>query len=282
MNKMIKRVGIAIILFLAIQLVMQIIFMIGGLLPVILNTLKHNPDEIVAVFEHNATSENLATPLCLSTIISSALTIFVFWKYKYVPFDFRKSWTVVPSKTLIICVPLMLCAMFFLNVLTEQLQLSDHNEAMFLAMSKTGIWGFLAIAVFGPFCEEFTFRGAVQGTLQKTTSPWTAILISALLFGIIHMNPIQIPFAFVLGIFFGWLYYRTGSLIPGLLAHIINNTVGFITIIVSDDPDQTTEKLLGKGLTWSLMALAVILFLVLFFVLNKTLTKDFSSHKKTI
>lgn len=273
MNKTIKRVGIILILFIAIQLVIQVLCMVAGLFPVILNTLKHEPDKVAEVFQNNATSEQLALPLCVSTILSGVLTVFILWKCKYVTFDFRKSWTSVPLRILLVCVPLTLCAMFFLNVLTEIFPLPDNHLESFLAMSKTGVWGFLAIAVCAPVCEEFTFRGAIEGTLLKTTSPWIAILTSSLIFGIIHMNPVQIPFAFVLGTLLGWLYYKTQSLVPGILAHFINNTIGFVTLSMTDDPNQTTEGLLGKPLTISLMILSIILFTILLFILNKLIGK---------
>lgn len=271
MNKTIKKVGIILILFLAIQLIIQVVCCVIGSLPIIQDAIKNHPNEVVSVFQHNATTETLALPLCISTIISSALTILLFWKYKYIPFNFKNFRTEVSYKTLLICVPLTLCAMFFLNTLTEMFPLPDNHQQTFLAMSRTGIWGFLSIAVFAPACEEFVFRGAVEGTLLKTTSPWAAILISALLFGIIHMNPIQIPFAFIIGILLGWLFYKTGSLIPGILAHFINNAIGFMTMVTVNDSNITTEKLLGKPLTYSLMAVSVILFVILVIGLNKTI-----------
>lgn len=269
MNKTIKRVGIILILFIAIQLVMQVFCIVGGSLPVILNALKHQPEKVTETFLHNATNENLAVLLCLSTILSGILTIFVLWKWKYTDFNFRKSWIEVPFKTLAVCIPLTLCAMFFLNALTEILPLQDNHAGMFLAMGKTGVWGFLAIVIFAPLCEEFTFRGAIEGTLLKATSPWKAILLSALIFGVIHLNPIQIPFAFASGVLFGWLYYKTRSIIPGLLAHFINNMAGFITLVTAGDTPQTMESLLGKPLAYTLMALSAIFFVILVVVLKK-------------
>lgn len=271
MSKTFKRIGVIIILFVAVQLVVQMFCMVTGLLPVIVNTLKHHPDEVAAVFRQNATNENLAVPLAVSTILSSSLTVFLFYKWKYVSFNFRKSFSVVPTPILLISVPLTFCAMFFLNALLEMLPLVDSNEQMFLAISKTGVWGFLATAIFAPVCEEFTFRGAIEGCLLKAVSPWNAIILSSLIFGIVHMNPMQIPFAFALGLLFGWLYYRTKSLLPGILAHFINNTVGFVSLAMSDKDEATIQHMLGKDLTFALMGLSVILFVILLFILNKKL-----------
>lgn len=272
MNKAIKNIVFIIILFVAIQLVIQAFSMVAGLWPVLSDTLRHQSEDVASVFQQNATSENLAVPLSVSTIISSILTIFIFWRFRYFVFDWKETVAKNNVRMLVVCVPLMLSAMFFLNVLTELLPLQDNHEQMFLSMSRTGIWGFLAIAVFGPVCEEITFRGAVEGTLLQFTSPWKAILWSALLFGIIHMNPIQIPFAFVLGLLLGWLYYKTGSLVPAIFSHFINNAIGFITMRTMDN-SETITGLLGKETAFSLMAVSLILFIVLLICFNKTIGK---------
>lgn len=272
MNKAVKNILFIILLFVAIQLIVQVFSMVAGLLPVLSDALKHQPENIAAVFQQNATEVNLAVPLSISTIISSILTVFVLWKFNYIAFAYRETIAKNKIRILVICVPLMLCAMFFLNVLTELFPLQDDHEQMFLAMSRTGVWGFLAIAVFGPVCEEVTFRGAIEGILLKYTSPWKAVLCSALLFGLIHMNPVQIPFAFALGILLGWLYYKTGSLVPAILSHFINNATGFITMLTMKD-SNTITGLLGKGTTFALMAASFILFVILLICFNKTCDK---------
>ena len=279
MNKAIKNTVFIIILFIAIQLVVQVISMVAGLLPVLTEAFRHQPENVADVFRENATVENLAVPLSVSTIVSSILTVFLFWKARYVHLDSKAVAGGVNAGVLILCVPLALTAMFFMNVLTELLPLQDNHEQTFEAMSRTGIWGFLAIAIFGPVCEEVTFRGAIEGGLLKCTSPWKAILWSAFLFGVIHMNPIQVPFAFALGVLLGWLYYKTGSLVAGLWVHIINNTLGFVTMVVTDSP-KTTMDWLGKETTYILMVVSLLIFVVLLFYFNKTIDK--TSRIKTI
>ena len=72
------------------------------------------------------------------------------------------------------------------------------------------------------------FRGAIlRALLQGTSRHWVAIVMSALLFALIHMNPAQMPHAFCLGLLLGWMYYRTRSIIPGIMVHWVNNTVAY-------------------------------------------------------
>ena len=51
-----------------------------------------------------------------------------------------------------------------------------------------------------------------------------AIVISALIFGVIHLNPVQIVFGALYGLLLGWLAWRTGSLLPSIVVHVANNT----------------------------------------------------------
>lgn len=98
-------------------------------------------------------------------------------------------------------------------------------------------WGYLAIGLLAPLAEEIVFRGAVLRTLLTSMKPWTAIAVSALIFGAIHMNPAQIPFAFLAGILLGWMYWRTGSILPGMAYHWANNSVAYVIYRAYPDPN---------------------------------------------
>ncbi len=90
-------------------------------------------------------------------------------------------------------------------------------------------FGYFALCLFAPMIEEMIFRGAVLRTLLRSMhSRWGAIAISALLFALIHMNPAQMPGAFLAGLFLGWLFSRTGSILPGVVFHWVNNTAVFL------------------------------------------------------
>ena len=95
--------------------------------------------------------------------------------------------------------------------------------------------GYLALAILVPVAEEFVFRGAILRVLLKSFGAdnslkgvWIAIAISALLFALAHMNPAQMPHAFVVGLLLGWFYWRTGSILPGVVYHVVNNTASYV------------------------------------------------------
>ncbi len=120
----------------------------------------------------------------------------------------------------------------------------------------SGIAGVLNACIFGPIIEEICFRGLVLGALLKTRcSPWVAILISAVAFGLLHEFWANFVTATLFGILAGWLYWRTGSIIPGLIIHVTNNS---LTAIDLSDQSNTLYLiilvvgllLLAFGLWW--------------------------------
>ena len=122
-----------------------------------------------------------------------------------------------------------------------------------------GSWlGVLAIAIIGPILEEMLFRGAVTTELLKSYSPQKAILFSALIFGIFHINPAQVLNAFLLGLLLAWLFYKTHSLIPGILIHILNNSLSVYFTQAFPEAD-TLSDIMGSILYFLCLGLAVLL-----------------------
>ena len=83
----------------------------------------------------------------------------------------------------------------------------------------------LSVSIFAPFFEEWLCRGMILRGLLGKMKPAAAICISAAFFAIIHFNPWQAIPAFILGLLFGFVYYRTGSLKLTMLMHCVNNTM---------------------------------------------------------
>jgi membrane protease YdiL (CAAX protease family) len=88
--------------------------------------------------------------------------------------------------------------------------------------------GILCLVLLGPILEELLFRGAITKSLLESYPPPTAILLSGVLFGAIHLNPPQVVPGMLIGFAFAWLYYLTRSIVPGVLIHIFNNGLSVI------------------------------------------------------
>ena len=110
--------------------------------------------------------------------------------------------------------------------------LPEMSEARKIAMEqmlKGPVWIVLiSVSVFAPFFEEWLCRGIILRGLLKKMKPGWAIVISALIFGLIHMNLWQAIPAFIIGVVLGYVYYKTGSLKLTMLMHCVNNTLSVI------------------------------------------------------
>ena len=216
--------------------------------------------------------ETTITTTGLAMILSGIAMIWHLIHFKYVKFNL-KSFSEVPSKTIWLSIPLIVAGMLFINLCSEFLGLPDLMQDTFLGMSRN-VFGIISITIMAPLVEELLFRGAIQGyMLRKGMKPLNAILIASAIFGIVHMNPIQIPFAFAIGMIFGWLYYRTGSVVPGIIGHFINNSIACLQMATLTEEEFNTKTIewLGAGPTYALFAISLAVMIGMFFYLKKRL-----------
>lgn len=166
----------------------------------------------------------------------------------------------------------MLPIIFIVNLLLESFALEDINQELFARLIFNP-WGVLALVFIGPFSEEVVFRMGIQHHLiRHRVRPWTAILLTAVIFGIIHGNPAQIPGAVAFGIVLGWLYWRSGSIWLSVAAHVFNNLLSVLISWTTSDAETTIAELCGSTKT-TLEAACISLILISFgfYYLNKAL-----------
>ena len=132
------------------------------------------------------------------------------------------------------------------------------QTAKALGMVITHPLGFLVVGILAPVAEEMVFRGAILRTLLACMrSPWMAIVVSAVLFGLVHGNVPQFVHALLIGLLLGWVFWRTGSILPGLVVHWVNNSVAFLLCRLSpENIDATLPELFGGN---NLLMYAVII-----------------------
>ena len=113
----------------------------------------------------------------------------------------------------------------------------DHFDMIVKMM--TSPLGLIAGGILAPIVEEIVFRGVlVGGLLRMRQKPWVAILVPALIFALFHGTYTQIAGTTIFGIICGWLYWRTKSLLPGILIHIVNNSTAYGIAAFSNDPNE--------------------------------------------
>ena len=158
-----------------------------------------------------------------STFISSIITLLVLYFWRPIRGIVDK-WQKLSPFYLALCLILG-----FLGAALNSFILSffvDSQQEM-MEQSKvllhSGIIGLFSIAILVPILEEIVFRRILIEILIKEVNPAIAIVISALVFGVLHGQPVQMLGATLLGLLFGWIYYQSKSILPSILIHIINN-----------------------------------------------------------
>ena len=260
---MVRTIKLAIYYFLY-----QLLFTTLITLPSIWVELMNNGGDVNA-FTGTESNNNIVG---ITMVLSGIAMIWHLIHFKYVKFNL-KSFGEVSGKTIALSIPLIVAGMIFINLCSEFIGLPDMMQDTFRAMSRN-VFGIISITIMAPLVEELLFRGAIQGhLLRKGMKPVYAILIASAVFGIVHMNPIQIPFAFAIGMIFGWLYYRTGSVVPGMIGHFINNSIATIQMALLSKEELNTKTIewLGEGPTYALFAISLALTIGMFLYLKKRL-----------
>ena len=119
-------------------------------------------------------------------------------------------------------------------------------------------YGVFSICVLTPIFEELLLRTAILGLMLRSgVKPWIAIVLSAFLFGALHLNLCQFVHAGVGGLMLGYIYYKTNNVFATMIIHAIQNTYStFIKLILERfeyTPDDSYDGVVVKLFSVSLM-----------------------------
>jgi membrane protease YdiL (CAAX protease family) len=127
--------------------------------------------------------------------------------------------------SLAILLPTLSIESFFVRHFPIPPQMLEDLSAMLRAESLLDlIYVWAVVALGAAISEEFIFRGVLQNCLTDWTTGWVAVLITSLVFGILH-TVYRLPPAFILGALLGVIYLRTGSILTVVAGHTAINTV---------------------------------------------------------
>lgn len=102
----------------------------------------------------------------------------------------------------------------------------------------------LSMGIFGPFVEEIVFRGILLQTYQRTGRIVASIILSSVLFGMMHMNFNQFIYGAGMGVMLALLVEATGSVLTSFIAHAFFNTIEVVGLFLSKDSvGKETSKL---------------------------------------
>lgn len=138
-----------------------------------------------------------------------------------------------------------------------------------------GGWMMFTSIVIAPIMEEILFRGILQDALMRKYGVFVGILIASAVFGIVHIIPQQVVNAFMIGIVLGYIYYRTGALLPVILIHCINNAISYFTWMLNGETLLSTREQMGNDtLYFTVYGIVCVLFVIGFVSIAIRISKE--------
>ena len=180
-------------------------------------------------------SDRSTLPLMLGLFFGSALVAVVAavaplgWRSIPAALGFRRAgWKIVVFGTL---------GALVVSVAVSQLGIEPEGVKEALGVARTPslfVTSLLVMAVLAPLAEELVFRGLLYGWLDGRWGATVAWAVSSLLFAAAHAEPAHVVLVLPLGLWFGFLRWRSGSLWPSLVAHIVNNGMAVVAGVFID------------------------------------------------
>ena len=193
----------------------------------------------------------------------------------------RKPWSLlllVPAALLLFVISgyVNVLSMFFFK---------DHISGRLIEYNSSLAGSLISIALIPAIVEEIFFRGLLFRSLG---GKWRAILVSAACFGLLHMNFNQMSYAFIMGIFFGWIVWKTGNLMTTMVIHGLFNSISILinyfggpeqaesaaaesagydlmTLMAGSDDGRALRGILIVGLLMSVICAGLLYFLIRFY-----------------
>ncbi len=149
--------------------------------------------------------------------------------------------------------------LFFESVGVPEPEMPDYLQPTLPSL----LLNLFVFAVLPALLEELVFRGYVLRALRPY-GDWFAVAVSALLFGLMHGNIAQIPFAMIVGIALGWLYIMTDNIWIPVAVHFINNGFSFLLQYCTIGMDDTKLGMINTFTFFALIAIGALSLAVLF------------------
>lgn len=149
--------------------------------------------------------------------------------------------------------------LFFESVGVPKPEMPDYLQPTLPSL----LLNLFTFAVLPALLEELVFRGYVLRALRPY-GDWFAVAVSALLFGLMHGNIAQIPFALIVGSALGWLYVMTDNIWVPIAVHFINNGFSLLLQYCTIGMDDTKSGMINAFSIFALIAIGTVCLAVLF------------------
>lgn len=258
-------------IFLGIQLGVSVIATVVGILVTKDFTMGFASDSVFTL-----------VTLAVSAVVTIAVFLLTKWTVVSRNYILTRPWTVL-FWTVIASLGAIVPSIYIQEFIEWPQWMTDFFSSEETMKVLTGLLGTtggaFVIVILQPLAEEIVFRGAILRTLLrwKPEHRWLMITLSALLFALAHMNPMQFIHPFLIGLLLGWMYERTGSIIPGVAYHWINNAAAVVLSLLypQDDPmaDVRLSDIWGEGRVYLAIVFSLCIFLPALYQLNRTMKR---------
>lgn len=144
------------------------------------------------------------------------------------------------------------------------------NSTIEMMFDGPPIWVWAVVSVFPAICEELLFRGYILSGFRSRYPEWATVLAVGVCFGVFHTSVMRFPGTCLLGMVFAFIVCRTGSIIPGMILHCLNNSIAVMSIyfpeffkeylpFLSDGTVTVTDTMISAVVAMVLLIVGVIL-----------------------
>lgn len=208
----------------------------------------------------------MGVSLVVEDLLMCVLVFFIMRRADENPF---KAYVGRPTAVeIVLTVVALFFLVFLVNGITEFFTITDLLQPQMYNLTHN-VLCVACLTLIGPIAEEICFRRGVMGALLEDArfAPY-ALVLSSLLFAAVHLNPAQMPGAFLLGLFLGWLYQRTHSLVLPVLCHILNNTVSVACYFIFGENMEMSDLFSTPAAFYVALVLSAVVAALLVYMLN--------------
>ena len=226
------------------------------------------PVEVYSVF---ILESSLIIDTLIIIIILPWYNVGVLEQFRIVKFNVLIMVVIMAVFVLILVLPIVDTVEFIKRLTHQQLTIKKFDFALLTTPNINKIIYFFLMVIITPVVEEIIYRGFLFNLLLKKYSVKIALIVSSLIFAFFHLRFAGIGFLFVYGLFFGYVYYKTNSLIAPILAHF---TINFLAMFSTPSFVDLNSGSIVKYL------LIYVICLFLAFVIFSGIQKQFSNYNK--
>jgi len=260
------RGTLPVLLFISLQIIATVVAIVMYFIFGFADILSGETKDFFDTIAYGDVTSIVINGLLCSTIMSIILFSIMYFKQKK-NFSIRQAGSPVVFPITIL---LAVAGSFMLITVLSSIQILLGTELQTSGLEfedltiEQSIISVVLVVFLVPVAEELCFRGLSQNHFYKKFSFWAANCLQAGFFGLVHGVPIQVAYAFLIGLLIGWMYHKSGRLFVAIIAHMAFNSGGYILELIPNI-DGVFESVLQQMLYLFAPALLVFVATIIIF-----------------